>query len=166
MITGVEEAILDEVDENGETLETVETEESKDTAFVKNILQAVGCGDIVPLKIKRLGTRTNEEGSRPRPLLVITDSADTRRKVLKRKMNLRANSDERYKSIYIKADEPLAVQREWKRLRDALKKERRAPTNVGATLKIDYKQKALLRNDIVIDKFNSPFVKRGPSQSQ
>ena len=97
---------------------------------------------------------------------MVTDSAETRRKVLKRKMNLKGNVNESYKSVYIKADEPLAVQKEWKRLRDALKKEKSAPTNQGATVRIDYKRRVLLRNDTIIDKFNSPFPKRGPSQSQ
>ena len=167
IINGVTEATLEENelnDDDEQMLDPAITEESKDTGSVNEILQVIGCGDIVPLKVKRLGTRKDEEGCRPRPILVITDSADTRRKILKKKMNLKDNTDDRFKSVYIKADEPLAVQREWKRLRDALKKEKKAPTNQGATVKIDYKLRVLLRNDTVIDRFNSPFQKRGPSQ--
>ena len=81
-------------------------------------------------------------------------------------MNLKNNEDQSYRSIYIKPDEPIAVQKEWKRLRDAFRKEKSAPTNQGATIKIDYKQRVLLRNDTVIDSFKSPFPKRGPSVSQ
>ena len=79
---------------------------------------------------------------------------------------MKDNTDDRFKTVYIKADEPIAVQKEWKRPRDALKKEKNAPTNQGATVRIDYKQRVLLRNDVVIDRFNSPFRKGGPSQSQ
>ena len=131
-----------------------------------SVCVSVGRSNIVPVKVKRLGTRSNENGDRSRPLLVVTDSADSRRKILKKKMNLKDKADERFKSVYIKADEPIAVQKEWKRLRDALKKEKSAPTNQGVNVRIDYKQRVLLRDDTVIDSFRSPFPKRGPSQSQ
>ena len=80
-------------------------------------------------------------------------------------MNLKDNPDDRFKTVYIKADEPIAVQKEWKRLRDALKKEKNAPTGQGANVRIDYKQRVLLRGTTIIDRFNSPFRKEGPSQS-
>ena len=146
--------------------ENTETEEAVDNRNVREILQAIGCGDVVPVNVKRLGARNREEGGRSRPLLVVTDSGDTKRKVLKRKMNLKENEDERFKSVYIKQDEPIAVQKEWKRLRDAMKKEKTAPTNIGTNIRIDYKKRVLLRDDVVIDTFKSPFPKRGPSHSQ
>ena len=168
IVTGVPEAVVDatvESEQNEEAEEPVETEESKDIASVQDILEVVVCAEIIPLKVKRLGTRSDEVGGRPRPLLVVTDSADTRKRILKKKLSLKNNADERYKSVYIKADEPIAVQKEWKRLRDLLKKEKKAPSNQGVKVTIDYKQRVLLRNDIVIDRFNSPFRKGGPSQS-
>ena len=169
IITGVKEAVVEENEmneENGESVGRAEIEEKKDTASIREILRVVGCSDVVPLKVKRLGNRNDQEGGRPRPLMVVTDSADTRRKILKKKMNLKESADNRFKAVYIKADEPIAVQKEWKRLRDALRKEKNAPTGPGATVRIDYKQRVLLRNDIVIDRFNSPFGKGGPSQSR
>ena len=75
---------------------------------------------------------------------------------------MKNHTEDRFKTIYIKADEPLAVRREWKRLRDAMKKEKNAPTNVAVEIRIDYKTRKLLRDGTVIDEFKSPFPKRGP----
>ena len=87
IVTGVPEAVVDRNEESqqNEESEPLVTEESKDTASVQKILQVVGCAEVIPLKVKRLGTRNDEDGGRPRPLLVVTDSADTRRKILKNK---------------------------------------------------------------------------------
>ena len=143
----------------GETAE-VETEDADMTA-VKEILNAAGC-NVVPLQVKRLGKR-NEDESRNRPLLVVTDSVESRRKILQKKSTLKNQADERFKSVYIKPDEPLAVRKEWNRLRDAMKKEKEAPTNQGVEIKIDYKTRKLLRDGRVIDQFKPPFPKRGPN---
>ena len=104
-----------------------------------------------------------KENTRIRPLLVVTDSAESRKKILRGKAKLKAHSGERFKTIYVKADEPIAVRKEWKRLRDVMRKEKNAPINQGTTIKIDYKKRELLRNGLVIDKFQSPFQERGPS---
>ena len=71
--------------------------------------------------------------------------------------------NEEYKTVYMKPDETLCVQNKWKRLKDVLKKEKAAPTNVGCNIRIDYKKRELLRDDQVIDKFVSPFRKGGPN---
>ena len=128
---------------------------------VKEILRAADC-DVVPVQVRRLGKR-NSEGSRNRPLLVVTDSFESRRKILQKKSKLKNHNDERFQSIYIKPDEPLAVQKEWKRLRDALRKEKEAPPNQGVEIRIDYKSRQLLRDGTVIDQFKPPFPKRGPN---
>ena len=150
IITGVKESTEDTTGEN-------------DATTVKDILLAAGCGgDVVPTMVRRLGRRSDDQ-TRNRPLLVVTDSAKTRKKILQKKSNLKNHTDERFKTIYIKADEPLAVRREWKRLKDAMKKEKQAPTNVGLNIRIDYKTRKLLRDGTVIDEFKSPFPKRGPN---
>ena len=164
IITGVVEATI-EARADGEEGEDIDTEENKDNQSIQEILQAIGCADVVPMKIKRLGARNEEEGGRPRPLLVVTDSLDTKRTILKRKMNLKEKG-EQFKSVYIKQDEPLAVRREWKRLRDRMKIEKKAPTNIGTNIRIDFKNRVLLRDNVVIDTFESPFPKRGPNRSQ
>ena len=76
---------------------------------------------------------------------------------------MKKHVEDRFKLIYIKPDEPIAIRKEWKRLRDAMKKEKEAPTNQGVVIKIDYKTRELLRDDTVIDKFRPPFQQRGPN---
>ena len=113
-----------------------------------------------PVKISRIGKK-NDDIERKRPILVVTKSNEERTKILKSKNKLKDGNTE-FKSVYIKADEPLCVQKEWKRLKDAMKREKDAPCNVGCTIKIDYKKRELLRDAQVIDKFRSPFQKGGP----
>ena len=148
VITGVNELASD--NDNG------------DKKTVKEILVAAGCNNVTPVKVCRLG-KPSEEPTHNCPLLVITDSIRTRNKILSQKSKLKNNTEDRFKTIYIKADQPLAVRREWKRLKDLLKKEKEAPTNVGTEVKIDYKTRKLLRDGIVIDEFKSPFPIRGPN---
>ena len=148
IITGVKEPAEDAARDN-------------DLETVTEILRATGC-DVVPAKVRRLGRR-NEDETRNRPLLVVTDSAAPRKKILEKKSALKNLADNRFRSIYIKPDEPVAVRIEWKRLRDALKKEKEAPTNQGVEIKLDYKTRKLLRDGVVIDQFKSPFLKRGPN---
>ena len=145
-------------DPNGESAE--EVTEDPEMAVVKEILRAADC-DVVPVRVRRLGRR-NSEATRSRPLLVVTESLESRRKILQKKSNLKNHTDEQFKSIYIKPDEPLAIRKEWKRLRDALKKEKEAPSNQGKDVRIDYKSRQILRDGTVIDEFKSPFPKRGP----
>lgn len=148
IITGVEEPAEDAARDS-------------DLETVTEILRATGC-DVVPAKVRRLGRR-NEDETRNRPLLVVTDSAAARKKIMEKKSQLKNLADNRFRSIYIKPDEPLAVRKEWKRLRDALKKEKEAPTNQGVEIRLDYKSRKLLRDGVVIDEFKSPFPKRGPN---
>ena len=69
--------------------------------------------------------------------MLVTESVATKKKILSNKNKLR-NVNEEYKTVYMKPDEPLCVQNEWKRLKDVLKKEKAAPTNVGCNIRIDY----------------------------
>lgn len=169
IITGVKEIQTDdnvestgesETEENVESTGESETEDT-DLAAVKCILLAAGC-DVAPVQVKRLG-KPNKEENRHRPILVVTDSVESRRKILQKKSALKNLGDERFKSVYIKPDEPLAIRREWQRLRLRMKKEKEAPTNQGAEIKLDYKTRKLTRDGTVIDQFEAPFTKRGPN---
>ena len=50
-----------------------------------NILQVVDCADVVPVNVTRIGKVNNENNNRIRPLLVVTASADERKKILSSK---------------------------------------------------------------------------------
>jgi hypothetical protein len=139
-----------------------ETPGCDDDRTVKSILQAVGCETVQPVKILRIGKK-NDDLERKRPILLVTESNEERTEILKSKNKLK-DGDAGFKSVYMKADEPLCVQKEWKRLKAAMKREKDAPSNVGCTIKIDYKKRELLRDAQVIDRFRSPFRKGGPNQ--
>ena len=94
--------------------------DSGDDAKIAEILGAIGCSDVQPSKIVRLGKKI-ENSDRNRPVLLVTESVATKKKILSNKNKLR-NVNEEYKTVYMKADEPLCVQNEWKRLKDVLKK--------------------------------------------
>ena len=158
IITGVKE--IPNAGDNVESTGQSETEDT-DLATVKGILLAAGC-DVAPVQVRRLGKVNNEE-NRHRPILVVTESVESRRKILQKKSALKNHADEQFKSVYIKPDEPLAIRREWQRLRLAMKKEKEAPTNQGAEIKLNYKTRQLLRDGTVTDQFKAPFAKRGPN---
>ena len=138
-----------------------EQPECDDDEAVKKILQAVGCDSVRPVRVSRIGKK-NEDVTRKRPILVVTESNTERKKILTNKSKLKESNNE-FKSVYIKADEPLCVQKEWKRLKAACRREKDGPTNTGCTIKIDYRKRELLRDDQVIDRFRSPFRKGGPN---
>ena len=111
----------------------VKEDTSDDVGKVKAIFQAADCGDVIPLKVKRLGIQGEEN---IRPLLVVTDSVTIKKKILNNKKKLKQDG-EQYKSVYIKADETIAVRKDWRRLKDMLKKEKEEPMNKGCNIKID-----------------------------
>ena len=87
-----------------------ETPGCDDNRTVKSVLQAAGCETVRPVKISRIGKK-NDDIERKRPILVVTESNEERTKILKSKNTLKDGNTE-FKSVYIKADEPLCVQKE------------------------------------------------------
>ena len=83
--------------------------------------------NLIITDVKDLGTQGEENENCIRPFLVVTDSVTTK-KILNNKKKLKQDG-EQYKSVYIKANEPIAVRKEWRRLKDVLKKEKEAPMN-------------------------------------
>ena len=61
------------------------------------------------------------------------------------------DSQEPFKKIYIKKDSHPEVRKEWKRLRDAEQYEK--TNNIGSTIRLDFKQRVLLKDGVVIDKW-------------
>ena len=111
---------------------------ANDNQRVNDILAVVECSTVKPVKVMRIGKK-NEDSERSRPLLVVTDSITSKKKILSNKSKLKSGRED-LKSVYIKADEPLCVRNEWKRLKEVLKNEKNAPTNVACNVKIDYKR--------------------------
>ena len=65
--------------------------------------------------------------------------------------------------MFLKKDEPAHIRKEWGRLRALAKKERERPQNQGCLIKLDYKQKAVLRDGEIIAKWD--LGARGPAAS-
>ena len=138
-------------------------ESDDDSAKVSSIFEVVQCTGVNIKKVVRLGKLGEDRGNRQRPLLVITGDVTDKKKILANKGKLKSAGEE-YKHVYIKADQSLAVRKEWSRLREVKRQESKTPTNVGCQYRIDYKTGELLRDGVVIDKFQSPF--RGRSLNQ
>lgn len=100
---------------------------------------------------RRLG-RQEQGSSRPRPLLVRVDSRSVRDGVLERAVKLK-DLQEPYKRIYIKKDSHPEVRKEWKRLKDAEEEEKKKPVNVGCNIRLDFKERVLYKDGIVIDRW-------------
>lgn len=134
-------------DEN-ESLDGRTTEETK----VSKILEKIGVDENIHSH-RRLG---NPVGDRKRPILVTVASKEVRDKILEKARAL-MEAGEGYSRIYIKRDVRPSVRAEWKRLRDAERKEKERPENAGCVVRLDTKERKLYRDGVVIDTWNQQF---------
>lgn len=138
VITGVSE----NADENGAT----------DVEKVQKVLEAAGYSDPVdPARwtVKRLGQQ-NERNKRP--IHIAVDDQKQRDNILRCAKNLKNASD--YMSrVYIKKDVHPAIRKETARLRKREQEEKDRPENVGVNITYDWKNRVLLRDGVVIDRF-------------
>lgn len=102
---------------------------------------------------KRLGKQV--EG-RARPILVTLKPGEDRNKILSNTKKLKQSGDD-FKDIYVKKDTHPAVRKEWKRLFDAKREEEQKAENAGVAITMDFKQRALLRDGVIIDKWRPSF---------
>ena len=127
-----------------------------DSDKIKLIFSAMGIGDLNTENL-RLGPAGPDKC---RPILVKTASKLVRdnllanAKKLKEKENgVPENQKVGYESVYVKKDIHPSVRREWKRLRDVETSEKAKPANQGADIKLDPKTRTILRDGVVIDKW-------------
>ena len=116
-----------------------------DTAKIEKVWSTVGSS--VNVKASR---RLGKVGGRRRPILVTVASREDRDAVLDRAKQLK-DAGERFNRIYVKKDIHPAVRDEWKRLKDAEKMEKE---NNGCNIYINYRERQLYKDGVVIDKFN------------
>ena len=132
------------VPEGRESLDGATTDETK----IEKVWTAIGSSTTVTSS-RRLGRESN----RRRPILITVASRNDRDAVLEVAKRLKEAGDI-YKRIFIKKDTHPAVREEWKRLKEAEKREKEKPENIGCNIYIDYKARQLYRDGVVIDKFN------------
>ena len=142
IITGVPEAPL----EMGTS--TVESDARK----IEKIFEEIGCSNIAPAKIERLGqpTDTNQK----RPLKVTVNSSKQKSDILSRAKNLKSATCNVLKRVFIKMDTNPMVRKELARLREVVKRERAKPENIGKKIHMDYKQRKVFVNNVEIDRFH------------
>lgn len=140
--------LLEDPDEIGET----------DKEKVVKVLEAVSYPDAVQTEnweMKRLLVgRENEH--RKRPLLITVENQEKRDGVLRVAKSLK-NVRGSLSTIYIKKDLHPAVRKEYARLRTREREEREKPVNVGANITYDRKDRVLLRDGVVIDRYQPQF---------
>ena len=157
-----------------------ESQEENDSDKVKEILQSIGCQNVEPEKVKRLGKVVEETASLPttepvaeqststegahsennpqrrrprhRPILVTLKSQTDRSDIIKNTHKLKRI--ESLKTVFIKKDQTPAERKEWARLRTVLTREKDRPENQGFTVKIDYRTRCVKAGDRVIEKGN------------
>lgn len=101
----------------------------------------------------RLGKERSDGSSRP--VLVIFGNGESRKSVLSKKDALGKDKD--FGSLRIKKDQHPALRKEWKRMFDAEAEEMRKPENAGCTIEFDRKQRVIMRDGKVIDRFQPNF---------
>ena len=142
VVTGVPDA--------NESLDGATDDESK----LRKVLDALGA-EVTPKAFIRLGKEP--QAGRRRPLLVTLESKAQRDRVLSKTPTLKNRGGD-FARIFVKKDSHPNVRAEWTRLFKAEQDEKKRPENVGCVIKLDFKQRQLLRDGIVIDSWNpAPF---------
>ncbi|MEA3357744.1 MAG: hypothetical protein U9Q67_04915, partial [Patescibacteria group bacterium] len=106
--------------------------------------------------VKRLG-QANEE--RRRPMLITTSNKKQRDDIVSGARGLK--NSERFSRIYIKKDIHPASRKELARLRARERDEKNKPENAGVNIHYDWKQRVLLRDEVIIDRYCPIFYSVG-----
>ena len=127
--------------------------ETNDTAKIKRLFGEIGAQDTVIIEFKRLG---DKKDNRIRPILMKSRSREARDALLEKAKALK-EKEEPYKTVYIKKDVHPLVRQEWKRLKDLEKSEKEKAENSGHTIVLDSKNRTLLRDGQIIDRWQPNF---------
>ena len=130
-----------------EALEGATSEEGK-IGKVFDVLQVQA-----PIRSHRRLGRQEQSATRPRPILVTVDTKSERDAIVGNGKKLK-ESREALKKIFVKKDIHPAVRKEWKRLHDAEAREKDKPENQGCVIRLDFQERKLYKNNIVIDSWN------------
>lgn len=128
---------------------------SSDLEKVRTVINATGyqLPNDPAWEIRRLG-KQNER--KKRPILVVVDDGHQRNEILKNAKNLKSAVGA-LSTVYVKKDVHPAVRKEMARLRTRQREEKEKPQNVGVNITYDWKNRVLLRDGNVIDKFSPYF---------
>ena len=93
-------------------------------------------------------------GPRSRPILAEVDSWLERDTALDKAKGLKSSNKEAYKRIFIKKDVHPSVRAEWTRLHEVVKKEKERPGSSDSNIRLDFKERKVYRDGVVIDQWN------------
>ena len=127
--------------------------ENDEKAKIKKLFLKIESQETEIIEFKRLGDKKDRH---IRPILLKTRSREARDKLLEKAKSL-SSKDDPYKSVYIKKDVHPLVRQEWKRLKDLEKSEKEKPENSGHTIILDSKNRTLLRDGQIIDRWQPNF---------
>ena len=129
---------------------------ANDDEKCKAIFAAIGAVVQGPIVSKRVGRL---EAGKTRPLILPMGSKKARDDVLAKTANLKTFGDEDhiFRKVYLKKDIHPAVSKEWKRIRDAEKREKENPANQGVEIKLNPDTRELMRDGVVIDRFTPSY---------
>ena len=126
-----------------------------DAAKVRAVIEAAGVTDCdtTVWEVTRLG---QPDGRKKRPIRLKVKNQEERKKILEHAKHLK-DAGASFSSVYINKDLHPAVRKEMKRLRDREKEEKNKPENAGVNIKYDWKNRVLLRDEEVIDRYSPSF---------
>lgn len=104
-------------------------------------------------KSHRLGKK-KESGS-PRPILVTFPDDASRKTVLEKRNTIKSDRD--FTDLKIKKDQHPAIRTEWRRLFEAEGEAKNNAENRGCVITLDRQKRILLRDGVVIDRFQARF---------
>ena len=123
---------------------------------VKMILDKAGYAqpfDTNEWELRRLGQPNDRKR---RPIHVKVKDKDQRDAIIAVAKNLK-DAEQPYSRVYLKKDVHPCVRKELARLRQREREKKEKATNTGAVIKYDWKNRVLLRDSLVIDRFTPRF---------
>ena len=127
-----------------------------DVEKLRNVLNAAGCPTTIDpstFTLRRLG---QANPTRPRPVHITVELPQQRDIVIEKAKNLK-NAGESYSRIYIKKDIHPTVRKEIGRLKKREREEKNKAENAGVNISYDPKNRVLLRDGNIIDRFTPKF---------
>ena len=106
--------------------------------------------------LQRLGKVQPGPTPRPRPIKVELKYANERQNILRDTNKLKL-AGEMMKKMYVKRDTHPGITRELKRLKDVEKREKEKPENQGKTVQYDWKQRCVMVDNVIVDKYQPTF---------
>lgn len=133
-----------------------------DDEKISNIMETIGGGeeDRSRWSMKRLGQRDDRN---KRPILITVNDQKQRDSILRMAKNLK-DAQQPASTVYIKKDVHPAVRRETARLRKREREEKEKAENVGVNITYDWKNRVLIREGVIIDRFMPHFFQQERSQ--